>query len=46
MRSEKKDTKRGSRMQSVDETNAALAKEFEDDARKEQESLPQSTPFI
>jgi hypothetical protein len=42
MPSEKKDTKRGSRMQSVDETNAALAKEYEDDARREQESLPQS----
>ncbi len=28
-------------MQSVEETNAALAKEFEDDARREQESLSQ-----
>ncbi len=29
-------------MQTVEETNAALAKELEDDARREQESLPQS----
>jgi hypothetical protein len=29
-------------MQSVEETNAALAKELEDDALKEQESLPKS----
>jgi hypothetical protein len=43
MPSEKKNTKRGSRMQSVYETNVALAKEFEDEARKEQESLPKSS---
>ncbi len=30
-------------MQSVDETNATLAKEFEDKAQKEQESLPRSS---
>ncbi len=30
-------------MQSVYETNVALAKEFEDEARKEQESLPKSS---
>ncbi len=29
-------------MQTVEETNAALAKELENDARREQESLPQS----
>ncbi len=42
MPSENKDTKRGSRLQSVEETNAVLAEELEDDARREQESLPQS----
>jgi hypothetical protein len=42
MPNEKKDTKRSSRMQSVEETNAALARELEDDARKEQESLSKS----
>jgi hypothetical protein len=42
MPNEKKNSKQGSRLQSVEETNAALAKEFEDDARREQESLPQN----
>jgi hypothetical protein len=42
MPNEKKDTKQSSRMQSVEETNAALAKELADDVRKEQESLPKS----
>jgi hypothetical protein len=39
----KKNSRAGSRMQRVEETNAALAKELEDDdALKEQESLPTS----
>jgi hypothetical protein len=42
MPNEKKNTKQGSRMQSVEETNAALAKELADDALKEQESLSKS----
>ncbi len=42
MPNEKKNSKQGSRIQTVEETNAALAKELEDDARREQESLPQS----
>jgi hypothetical protein len=37
MPNEKKNSKQGSRMQTVEETNAALAKELEDDARREQE---------
>jgi hypothetical protein len=40
MPSKKKNSKQGSRLQSVEETNAALAKEFEDDARKDSR-----TPF-
>ena len=39
MPNEKKGSKKGSRMQTVDETNAALAKELEEDAQKERESL-------
>jgi hypothetical protein len=42
MPSEKKNAKARSRMQSVEETNAALEKELEDDALREQGSLPQS----
>jgi len=42
MPNEKKSSKRGSRMQTVEETKAALAKELEDDALREQGSLPQS----
>jgi hypothetical protein len=42
MPNEKKSTKRSSRMQSVEETNAALAKELADETQKEQESLPKS----
>ncbi len=42
MPNDKKNPKPGSRMPSVEETNAALAKELDDDARKEQDSLPQS----
>jgi hypothetical protein len=42
MSDEKKNLKQRSRMQTVEETNAALAKELEDDARREQGSLPQS----
>ncbi len=42
MPNEKKRSKQGPRMQTVEETKAALAKELEDDARREQGSLPQS----
>jgi hypothetical protein len=42
MPNEKKNPKQGSRLQSVEENNAALAKELADDALKEQEPLPKS----
>ena len=42
MPNEKKGSKKGSRMQTVEETKAALAKELEDEALREQGSLPQS----
>jgi hypothetical protein len=45
MPNEKKTPKSGSRMQSVEETNAALAKELANDALKEQESPPESGEF-
>ena len=38
----KKNSKQSSRMQTVEETNAALAKELAEDAQKERESLPTS----
>jgi hypothetical protein len=43
MSNEKKNPKQGSRMLSVEETNAALAKELAEEALKEQESLPKSS---